>query len=137
MIFSLPYHERIVIYVLLYIFNISLTLSQSSSLTGTVVDAASHQPVAQAIIELLEIGQRKSTDDEGRFRYEQLSSGQYTLSVRHVAYAHVEQCFVLPLSQNDSIIIILHPVLFKSGEVFFRSTLTSSVMSNIPYPVAI
>jgi hemoglobin/transferrin/lactoferrin receptor protein len=131
------YLKQISIYVILYVFNFSLSLSQSISFTGKVVDAVTHQPVAQAIIEILEIGQRKSTDDEGRFRYEQLSSGRYTLSVRHIAYAHDEHSFIFPLNQNDSIVIYLHPALFKSDAVVVRSSRTSSAMSNIPYPVDI
>ena len=79
----------------------------------------------------------KGTDDEGRFRYEQLPSGRYTLSVRHVAYAADEHSFDISLHQNDSVVILLHPVLFKSDEVVVRSTRTSSVMSDIPYPVDI
>ena len=102
---------------MLFIFNISLSRSQSFSLNGTVVDAVTHEPVAHAIIEILELGQIKSTDTEGRFQFKQLSSGRYTLSVHHVAYAYDEQSFVLPQNQNDSIVIILHPALFKSDAV--------------------
>ena len=131
------YLKQICMYGFLFTLNSSLSLSQSFSLTGKVVDAVTHQPVAKAIIEILEIRQRKNTDDEGRFLYEHLSSGRYTLSVRHVAYAKAEPSFVLPLGQNDSIVIILHPILFKSDEVVVRSTRTSSVMSNLPYPVDI
>lgn len=122
---------------MLFVFDFSLALSQSISLNGKVVDASTHQPVAQAIVEVLETGKRKSTDDEGRFQYEQLSSGQYTLSVRHIAYAQTECRIVLSLHQKDSIVINLRPALFKSDEVVVRSTRTSSVMSNIPYPVVI
>jgi outer membrane receptor protein involved in Fe transport len=129
--------KQISIYIVLCVLNFSFSLSQSISFTGKVVDAATHQPVIQAIVEVLEIGKRKSTDDEGCFRYEQLSSGRYTLSVRHIAYANAEYRIVLPLDLNDSIVINLRPALFKSDEVVVRSTRTSSVMSNIPYPVDI
>ena len=131
------YLKQICTYGFLLSLNFSLSLAQSFSLTGKVVDAVTQQPVTKAIIEILEIGQRKSTDDEGRFLYEHLSSGRYTLSVHHVAYAKAEPSFVLPLGQNDSIVITLYPVLFKSDEVVVRSTRTSSVMSKLPYPVDI
>jgi outer membrane receptor protein involved in Fe transport len=131
------YLKHLSTYGVLCVFYFSLSLSQSISFTGKVVDATTHQPVLQAIVEVLEVGKRKSTDDEGRFRYEQLSSGRYTLSVRHIAYAHAEYRIDLPLSQNDSIVIHLRPALFKSDEVIVRSTRTSSVMSNSPYPVDI
>ena len=128
---------RISVFTILFTIHLSFSLSQTFSLSGQVVDAATHQPVAQAIVELLEIGTRKSTDDEGRFQYERLSSGHYTLSVRHIAYADAERFIVLPLSQNDSIIINLRPALYKSDEVVIRSTRTSSAMNNTPYPVDI
>ena len=120
--------------VLLSAVHVSFSFSQSTSLFGQVVDATTHQPVTQAIVEILEIGTRKTTDDEGRFRYEQLSFGRYTISVRHVAYAGVENSIVLSLGKNDTITITMHPALFKSEEVVVRSTRTLSAMNNTPYP---
>jgi len=113
------------------------SFSQTISLTGKVIDAATCQPVTQAIVEIIEIGKSKSTDEEGCFQYGKLSSGRYTISVRHVAYANAEYRIVIPLNQNDSIVVSLRPALFKSGEVVVRSTRTSSVTNNIPYPVDI
>ena len=133
----LPYFNKTNTYIVLFFFNFSFSLSQSISLTGKVVDAVTHQPIAQAIVEVLETGEKKSTDDEGHFRYERLSSGRYTLSVQHIAYANTERLIVLPLSQNDSIIINLRPALYKSDEVVIRSTRTSSAMNNTTYPVDI
>ena len=130
-------HTRLSLYVVLFVLNASLSLSQSLSVTGKVVDAATRQPVAQAIIEIRETGQRKTTDNEGRFRYEQLTAGRYTLSVRHLAYANTEHRIVLPIEHNDSILIFVHPTLFKSDEVVVQSTRTSSAMSTTPYPVDI
>ena len=62
-------HTRLSLYVVLFVLNASLSLSQSLSVTGKVVDAATRQPVAQAIIEIRETGQRKTTDNECRFLY--------------------------------------------------------------------
>ena len=128
---------RLSLYVILFVLNASLSFSQSLSVTGKVVDAATRQPVAQAIIEIRETGQRKITDNEGCFQYEQLTAGRYTLSVRHIAYANTEHRIVLPVHQNDSILILVHPALFESDEVVVQSTRTSSAMSTTPYPIDI
>jgi hemoglobin/transferrin/lactoferrin receptor protein len=131
------YFQRTTVFVLLAAVHVSFSFSQTASLSGQVVDAATHQPVTQAVVEVLEIGTRKTTDDEGRFRYEQVSPGRYTISVRHIAYASIEYTIVLSPGKNDSIITNLRPALFKSGEVVVRSTRTMSAMNNTPYPIDI
>jgi hemoglobin/transferrin/lactoferrin receptor protein len=132
------YHrKRLSSYGMLFILQCSVSWSQPCSLSGNIVDAATHQPIFQATVALAETGQRKSTDHDGRFRYEQLSPGRYTLSVHHVAYADAEQEINLSALQSDSIIILLHAALFKSDEVVVRSSRTLSALSNIPYPVTI
>jgi len=115
----------------------SLSLSQSMLLSGKVIDASTHQPVVQAVVEVLELGKRKTTDEDGCFRYEQLAPGTYTLSVRHMAYAGADYRIDLPSHERDSLLIQLRPALFHSDEVVIRSTRASSVLSDIPYPVNI
>jgi hemoglobin/transferrin/lactoferrin receptor protein len=119
------------------LFSVCFSISHSQTITfsGQVIDAVSKLPISKAIVEVLEIGQRKSTDDFGYFRYNQIRVGRYTLSVHHIAYAYTEQYVVLTLNQNDTIVINMHPVILKSGEVIIRSTRTSSVISNTPYPM--
>jgi outer membrane receptor protein involved in Fe transport len=129
--------KRISTYAFLFVFHSSFSLSQSSSLSGKVVDAATYEPVPQAVVEILELGQLKSTDHQGCFQFKELPPGRYTLLIRHIAYAHDEQSCTLPLHQNDSIVILLHPALFKTNAVVVRSSRTSSALSTVPYPVDI
>jgi hemoglobin/transferrin/lactoferrin receptor protein len=126
--------RRLLFLVILCVPGVSLSHSQFVSLTGHIVDAATEQPVAYAIVLLLETGQSKNTDDDGCFQFERLSPGHYTLSVRHIAYADIERSIILPDHHMDSIVIHMHPTLLQSAEVIVRSTRTSSAITNTPYP---
>ena len=107
--------------------------SQTASLSGKIIDAATHQPVRDAIVVLIEIGQKKNTTDSGLFFFGHLAAGRYTISARHVAYARIERTVACE-EQNDSIIIEMQPAILPSTEVVVRSTRTSSAAQGIPYP---
>jgi hemoglobin/transferrin/lactoferrin receptor protein len=119
----------------LLVFPMLLSHSQTISLSGFVVDAATHQPVSQAIVVLLETGKQKTTDDKGQFLFEQLTAGRYTFSVRHIAYAGIERRIFL--NDPDTVFIEMHSAIFPSDEVIIRSTRNSSSIKNSSYPLNI
>jgi iron complex outermembrane receptor protein len=53
---------------------------------GRVIDAGSGQPVAAAVARLLEAHRDKSVHEDGRFEFEALPAGTYTLLVRRLGY---------------------------------------------------
>ena len=110
------------------------TQSQTVSLIGKVIDVSTHQPVRDAVVVVLELGQRKNTNDGGQFFFEHLAPGRYTISAHHIAYAGVERSVICNEGQSDSTIIELQPALLQSDEVVVRSTRTSSATQGIPYP---
>jgi hemoglobin/transferrin/lactoferrin receptor protein len=113
---------------------ISSSDSQPVSLSGYVIDAATHQPISQAIVVLFETDQQKITNDEGRFQFEQLTPGWYTFSVRHIAFASIERRIILSPFHQDTVVIEMQSALFPSEEVIIRSTRTSSDRKDTPYP---
>jgi outer membrane receptor protein involved in Fe transport len=64
---------------------LSVLVLPADTLTGQVVDEAG-QPIASAIIEIIEIGRSVTATDDGRFRLA-LPPGHYTIAVRHHGYA--------------------------------------------------
>src|ERR1700744_2256555 len=63
----------------------------TSTINGTVVDAASHQPVAYATVSVIEPGSGKIligalTDSIGKFIAKKLPAGTYNLKVSFVSY---------------------------------------------------
>jgi outer membrane receptor protein involved in Fe transport len=131
------YFHRIKFFVFLFGAPISLSHSQTVSLFGSVVDAATHQPVSQAIVVLLEIRQQTSTDENGRFHFDQLGAGRYTLAVRHIAFAAIEHRISLSSADRDTLVIELQSAIIPSQEVIVRSTRTADYLKNTPYPLTI
>ena len=115
----------------------SLSHSQTVSLFGSVVDAATHQPITHAIVVLIEIKQQTSTDENGHFHFDQLGAGWYTLAVRHIAFAAIEHRISLSSIDRDTLVIELQSALIPSQEVIVRSTRTTDYLKNTPYPLTI
>jgi len=124
-------------YAIFFVFNLSLSLSQSISLTGKIIDESTLQPVSHATVLLHETDQRESTTNDGCFIFKQLRIGQYTLSVRHIAYASVDRRITVSSARPDTIIIEMQSALFPSKEVIIRSTRTAFDLNNTPYPIEV
>ncbi len=131
------YYQRLYIAVFCLPVCIHLSSSQTVLLAGKIVDAATHQPVRDAIVVLLEIGQRKCTTDSGEFCFDHIAPGRYTISAHHIAYAGVERSILCKEQQCDTTIIEMPPALLQSDEVVVRSTRTSSAVQSIPYPFTV
>ena len=131
------YFRRTSVFIVLAAVHVSFSFSQTASLSGQVVDAATHQPVMQAVVILREIRQQTITEDNGHFHFNQLMTGRYTLSVHHVAYADIERLIKCSSMGNDTIGIEMSSVLIPSGEVIVRSTRTADDLKNTPFSLAI
>ncbi len=131
------YFHKLFSLVFLCVTPTSLMHSQTVSLFGYVVDAATHRPVSQAIVVLLERRQQTSTDENGRFDFDQLKAGQYTLCIRHIAFAAIEHRISLSSVDRDTLIIKLQSALIPSEEVIVRSTRTATYLENTPYPLTV
>jgi outer membrane receptor protein involved in Fe transport len=131
------YFWRTSIFVLLAAVHVSFSFSQTTSLSGQVFDATTHQPITQAIVDLREIRQQTFTDENGRFHFDRLMTGRYTLSVHHVAYADFERLITCTSMGNDTIGIEMTSALIPSGDVIVRSTRTADDLKNTPFSLAI
>ncbi|MBN1397712.1 MAG: TonB-dependent receptor [Bacteroidetes bacterium] len=109
--------------------------SQDANLAGKVIDAATRHPISRALIVLMETGQQKNSDDNGRFIFDRLGPGRFSISVRHIAFAGIERTIILTPGMNDTIIIEMHPAIFPSDEVIIRSTRTYSSVKNNLFPL--
>ena len=67
--------------------NVTETEIQTSVVTGTVTDARTGANLKGAKVTIEETGQWTSTGDLGRFRFANVSEGEYTLTVSFLGYA--------------------------------------------------
>ncbi|MGA7161381.1 MAG: TonB-dependent receptor [Bacteroidota bacterium] len=128
------YFHRFYVFAFCLLICIHVSSSQTVSLVGKIVDAATHQPIRDVSVVVLELGQRKNTTDSGRFCFEHLAPGRYTVSACHLAYAGVERSLHCTEKQSDTVVIEMEPALLQSDEVIVRSTRTSPTVQGIPYP---
>jgi outer membrane receptor protein involved in Fe transport len=131
------YFRWLIFFVFLLVAPMSLSHSQTVSLFGSVVDAATHQPITHAIVVLIEIKQQTSTDENGHFHFDQLGAGWYTLAVRHIAFAAIEHRISLSSIDRDTLVIELQSALIPSQEVIVRSTHTTDYLKNTLYSLTI
>lgn len=101
-----------------------ILLTPESVLAGTVVDAATGEPVARAQVfagELSRVGSDGSafTDDQGRFRITRLSPGRYKPTARIAGgFGQTPESVLLGLGETaEELVIELHPAAIVSGRV--------------------
>ncbi len=98
---------------------------QTAQISGTVVDAATHQPVKHATVNLMAPNhgiQPTSTDATGAFSFDALAEGQYVLSATHQNYPPVQgrsrKVEVKAGEHAGSITIEMTPGAVIAGHVF-------------------
>ena len=79
-------------------------ISATAEISGTVTDAATGNPVANATISLIEQGQVLVTDEEGDYLFDELPAGNYTLSC-HLAGYEVPESVKLIIADDESLVI--------------------------------
>lgn len=70
------------------------------TLSGTVRDAQSNDPLVNATVQLLENNQNSLTDPLGQFSFSNLNAGSITLRIRFVGYDEFKQVVELSADQN-------------------------------------
>ncbi len=100
---------------------VNLLLTPESSLSGTVVDARTNEPVAGVTIQAGggEGGGSDMTDDQGRFNVTRITPGRYTLFARSPhGYGHSDGSTLVGLGQHvTGIVVKLYPSFQISGRV--------------------
>jgi outer membrane cobalamin receptor len=93
----------------------SLLAQQPAVLTGRVLNGATRVGIASA--EVMVGDERRTTDDEGRFRTGPVQAGKHLLEVRAIGYsAYSRELVVLP-GQSVSLAIELTPVVHQLDSV--------------------
>ncbi len=74
---------------------------QTGTLTGTVLDSASHRPLPGVQIRLEGTSIRAVTDDSGQFRIPAVPVGRYTLTARRIGYSLGRQSVTVTNAQES------------------------------------
>jgi hypothetical protein len=79
----------------------------NASLLGIVVDAATQQPIAGARVWLVDLQKATTTNAEGRFTFEFLPAGSFTITVSNIGYIFVKRLVHIPPATALTITIAL------------------------------
>ena len=83
---------------------------QSSSLAGQVVSATDQQPLPGVTVSISGISTGRVTDENGKFSFEDLANGQYTLSFSYLGYQPSRITIAVPSTTSNNLSITLTPV---------------------------
>ena len=92
--------------------------SSTGEIYGTVYQVNPEQPIASVLIRIVETNQRATTDQNGEFRFRNLSPGQYTLTTSVSGYEPPEDVAVtIEPGQTTELKIYLEQVAVELDEV--------------------
>ena len=80
----------------------------TGTVLGTAVNAATGEPIANAVIEIA--GQRVRTDSQGRFRAEEIESGEVTVNAAQSGYRTDSEALLLEALQTAEATLELEPI---------------------------
>src|SRR5712671_1191007 len=114
---------------------LSALIAPVDTVTGRVVDNAGH-PVAQAIVEVTDLGRSVTTGAGGAFRIA-LAPGSYTLAVRRQGFAPaVREISVGSGRPSRALEIVLTPSAFQLEPVTVTATRQALAAENSPLPAS-
>lgn len=91
------------------------SLYAQNTLTGTITDKASSEPIIFANIYLPQLEKGTTTDEQGRFDINNLPNGSYKMIVSIIGYETLSQTITLP--SNESLTILLNPSAIEMEEI--------------------
>jgi TonB-linked SusC/RagA family outer membrane protein len=97
-------------------------LARMGTLTGTVTDADTHEPVASVAIVVENTRLGAMTDTDGRYRLANVPPGTYTVSARRIGYSKATQSVTVPASGEVTVDFALQ----KSASVLDATVVTAT-----------
>lgn len=120
---------------LLSIIYCSCTFPQIYRLNGTVRNEKTSLPVEDSNIFIENLNTGTTSDKNGKFFFENLKEGTYSLSITHISY--LDQHIKVNVDSSTFINIYLEPAPISFGEVVITSTKFDRTVKETPIPFSI
>ncbi len=112
--------------------------STPASLSGSVRSRRGLGPVVGAFVRVLESGDERRTDEDGRFEIDSLAAGTYTLEARHPGFVvEQRQSLVIATGTHHEISITLQPTPLSSDEIVVSPSRISLLLEEPAAPLAL
>jgi len=82
--------------IVLFILSVTAPVSWSETLSGTVTDASTSQPINGATVTIVELGQSRTTNSSGQYDFGNVANGTYTLRASATGYITQDIPLTLP-----------------------------------------
>jgi len=102
-----------------------------SGITGKVIDVASHEPVAGAMIRVNLLDCNCTTTKDGSFVLKNVTEGTLTILVTHPAYQPSRERITIRKDQTKTFYILLEPRVFTSDPIIVTSKHTHNKFEEI------
>jgi iron complex outermembrane receptor protein len=112
-----------------------LTKAQTR-VTGTVVDGETGRPLTAARVSLLPTHLEESTHVEGRFVFESVAPGPYTLVVEHLGYRRVSRAIDIAAKATEDLRIEMAVAAIELGAIVVTGALTRRSREDVLSPIS-
>lgn len=102
---------------LIYFCLLSIVSAQSSSVSGTITDNSSGEPLFGANIVIDELSKGASTDPDGRFIIQNLPSGNYQVSISYIGFESATEQVEIVAGQSTQFHFKLTPGSLSLGDI--------------------
>jgi iron complex outermembrane receptor protein len=111
------------------------TTQTPSRVTGTVVDRESGAPLTAARVSLLPTHLGETTHAQGRFLFDNLTAGTYTLVVEHLGYRRVSRPVVVASSGATDVRVEMEIAAIELGAIVVTGALTRRSREDVLSPI--
>jgi len=110
---------------------------QTGSVAGRVTDAKTAQPIAGASAVLVGTRWHATTGDDGRYRFEDVTAGSYTLTASRIGYAKQSQSVTVAAGQEVTVDVMLKAAPTELDQVVVTGTVAPTERKAIPTPISV
>jgi hypothetical protein len=104
--------------ILIVLISVNLFAQDKGVINGTLSDKETQKPVADAIVEVIELGRKCASSTEGKFVFENVPYGTYQVKVTSLGYESITKTDVVVLSARPTQMVIdMMPLSYQTDVI--------------------